>query len=356
MSYVLIYQDSFDTIDTTKWDKLSQTVCTNVNEKETITTDPDNANNNVLKIDGLFDYSGGCYAGLRYKNPPSKPFKIVFKVRIESGHTSLATTTIFGKDSSGNIYWVKLKENGVYIQHVPENEFGDTPATTDTSATGTYSTDTWYTMEVEVLEDNTVNVSVDGNQVLSYQLSVDISPYIVLSAPESAVNYYDDFELYATQTVAQPQELQLLSIGYVDETQVTEPHFTIVDYTQSITVVKGQSFNVSATVKNDGSASGSVVVRLKDYNDTIVDTKTITLNAGEQQTVTLTATAPSTTGTYNYTIEAYNETTSTVDDSKTVTVNVTEEQVSGATTTNWIWIIILIIILLLLLLVMRRRI
>lgn len=356
MSYVLIYQDPFDTIDTNRWDKLSQTVCTNVTEKETITTDPDNANNNVLMVDGDFDYTAGCRAGLRYKNPPSKPFKVVAKVRWSSTATSKATQIVFGKDANGNLYWAKIRGDGVYIQHVLESELGDTPATTDTSASGTYNDDTWYTMEVEVLEDNTVNVSINGTQVISYQLSVDITPEIELMTPEGGLSYFDDFELYATQTAAQPQELQLLSIGYVDETQVTEPHFTIIDYTQNVTVLKGQTFSVNATIKNDGTASGTATVRLKDYNGTIVSSTSITLNAGEQQTVTLGATAPNTTGTYNYTIEVYNNTTTNIDDSKTVTVNVTEQAVSGATTSNWIWIIILIIILLLLLIVMRRRI
>jgi len=105
---------------------------------------------------------------------------------------------------------------------------------------------------------------------------------------------------------------------------ITNPHFTITLHQTSLSLEPSQPFSVDVDVSNDGSASGTVELRLKDHNGNLVDSKTITLDAGASTTVTLSGTAPSSGGTYQWTVEAYNVNTSSVDESQTLTLNVQE--------------------------------
>ena len=100
--------------------------------------------------------------------------------------------------------------------------------------------------------------------------------------------------------------------------------FTITDYPSSVNVQPNASFTVKVTVKNEGSASGTVKVQLKDHNGNVVDYKNVSIGAGEVWTVELSATAPAEEGAYTWTVEAYNIDTDTVDDSKTITINVSQ--------------------------------
>ena len=102
-------------------------------------------------------------------------------------------------------------------------------------------------------------------------------------------------------------------------------HFTIVGGPSSITTTAGSSFSFSVTVKNDGDASGTVEVRVRDHNNALVDSQTGTLDAGAQQNFDFTETAPSEPGTYQWKIEAYNTDTATVDDYMYFTIEVPYE-------------------------------
>lgn len=134
--------------------------------------------------------------------------------------------------------------------------------------------------------------------------------------------------------------------------QTTAPHFTItsIDRT-SITLAPGQTFTINVTIENNGNADGTVVARLKDHNDNIVDAKTQTIPVGGQTVIALSGTAPSTQGTYTWTIEAYNQDTSTLDDTDTITITVQAQQQQKKDNT----LLYLIVGLILLVLLASRR-
>ena len=132
------------------------------------------------------------------------------------------------------------------------------------------------------------------------------------------INFSDKIEVYElewTSTDSPNAETALYAAAAV---------FTIIDYPDSVNVQPNASFTVKVTVKNEGSASGTVKVQLKDHNGNVVDYKNVSIGAGEVWAVELSATAPSERGAYMWTVEAYNLDTETVDDSKTITVNVSQ--------------------------------
>jgi len=100
--------------------------------------------------------------------------------------------------------------------------------------------------------------------------------------------------------------------------------FTITDYPSSVNVQPDASFSVEVTVENKGTTDGTVEVRVRDHNNNIVASKQVTVVAGSSTSVSLSATAPSSPGTYSWKIEAYNVDTGSVDDSKSFTVEVSE--------------------------------
>ena len=99
-------------------------------------------------------------------------------------------------------------------------------------------------------------------------------------------------------------------------------YFVISDYPSSVDVQVSQSLSINVKVRNDGSASGSGTVRLVDHEGNVVDAVDVTLDAGAETSVTLSATAPSSPGTYTWKVEVYNKDTGSVDDSKDITLNV----------------------------------
>jgi len=130
------------------------------------------------------------------------------------------------------------------------------------------------------------------------------------------------------------------------------PLFRITKYPSSISAKPGSTFSISVTIANTGSVDGTVEVRVRDHTNNVVSSKQVYLAAGAEVSVTLSATAPSTAGTYTWKIEAYNTNTGTVDDTKTFTLSVT-----GVALPSWLsdWRIWLIILLLVLVLLASRR-
>jgi len=61
---------------------------------------------------------------------------------------------------------------------------------------------------------------------------------------------------------------------------IASAKFSIEQYPSSINVTPSSSFSVNVTVANNGNTSGDAEVRLKDHNDNIVDTTTVTIDAG----------------------------------------------------------------------------
>ena len=114
---------------------------------------------------------------------------------------------------------------------------------------------------------------------------------------------------------------------------VTYPHFATTLEQTTITVNAGESFSVRVILRNDGTGKGTAEIRLKDHNGNIVDSSLITLNADSSTTITLSATAPETEGTYDWTIETYNVNNGTVDDVDILTLNVLAPPTSTPTPT-----------------------
>ena len=120
--------------------------------------------------------------------------------------------------------------------------------------------------------------------------------------------------------------------SFIDNYFVETPLFSIVDYPASVSVRPSESFTVNVTIENEG-ATGDVEVRIRDHNNNVVSKVQTTVNSLEATTVSLVCVAPSTSGTYVWTIEAFNIVASNVDDSKTFEVKVSEtlaEALAGA--------------------------
>ena len=126
--------------------------------------------------------------------------------------------------------------------------------------------------------------------------------------------------------------------------------FSITDCPSSVNVQAGQKFTISVKVKNGGTAPGASAVRLVDHSGNIVDAVDVTLGAGEEVSVSLTATAPSLTGTYTWRVEVYNVDAGRVDDSKNLTVEVVGA-VPIPMDTFWYLLIAVVLIAMLLLLI-----
>lgn len=102
-------------------------------------------------------------------------------------------------------------------------------------------------------------------------------------------------------------------------------HFTITDYTNSVVVEPSGEVRIDVTVENDGDEAGDVTVRLRDHNNNVVASDTLSgVEPGGTASTTLIATAPAEYGDYIWKLEAYNNSTGNVDDSKNVYISVTE--------------------------------
>ena len=184
-----------------------------------------------------------------------------------------------------------------------------------------------FTVTVTVANDGSADGTVEirmydnqGNIQDSQQVDVTASgsAQVTLTgtAPDSRGTYLYTVKAYnvATSTVDDTEPFNV---------QVVAPVFDITGVVaEPSTVQPGAQFTVTVTVKNTGDASGTVEVRLKDQGGTIVDSKQASLSAGATADVQLSAMAPSQTGSYTYTVEAYNTNTGSVDDTATVEITV----------------------------------
>jgi hypothetical protein len=98
--------------------------------------------------------------------------------------------------------------------------------------------------------------------------------------------------------------------------------FEIADYTQTITGPVSSKQLFTATVRNAGSSSGTVVVEVRDSSGNLVNSSQATVPAVGSATVSFYVTLPTSTGTYTWKIQALNLNTTQVDDEKTIQVRV----------------------------------
>ncbi|MEM1693429.1 MAG: S8 family serine peptidase [Ignisphaera sp.] len=125
-------------------------------------------------------------------------------------------------------------------------------------------------------------------------------------------------------------------VKYVEEDYVIEmigktsappgksrPKISLVSYTSSVTVEPGGIGEVSFTLRNSGTADATIIVELRNENSIAIAGKNLVVPAGASVTDNLTFTAPTTPGTYTWSlvvVDAIDRTT--VYASGTVTVNV----------------------------------
>jgi len=102
--------------------------------------------------------------------------------------------------------------------------------------------------------------------------------------------------------------------------------FTIIEYTETVTVAPRQTFTVNVTVKNEGGSRGTCTVRLIDHNGNTVSENTVSVDPNSNVTVSLSGIAPDVEGSYTWKIVVYNNATGEIDDSKSITVNVSSAQ------------------------------
>ena len=111
------------------------------------------------------------------------------------------------------------------------------------------------------------------------------------------------------------------------------PHFTVTTQQVSITVNAGETFSISVTVTNDEEASRTVELRLKDHNNNVVDSLSLTLDARHSASATLFGVAPNTKGIYQWTVEAF-----------TLTVEVHPTPIYGEGITTEIIVVVVVVI------------
>jgi hypothetical protein len=256
------------------------------------------------------------------------------QVRMDSLSTNKSVIILVAQDSNYYYYVIfKWGAQVIEIQRVPKGS-GDPGASAESIVANIQwsnpQLDTWQTLQVEYDPSNgQVIVTVDGTEIYNntvLQLA-NLTPFSGIGVVKEVLASFDNYSLEATQVgtpITQVDVIPVLSVAGVVEAVAGQPYFTIVSYTDRVTVPPGGSFTVDVTVKNEGDTAGNVTVRLIDHNGALVDQKTITLDPGAQQTVTLSAVAPSEVGTYTWTIEAYNETTGNIDSQANVTVEVSE--------------------------------
>jgi hypothetical protein len=117
--------------------------------------------------------------------------------------------------------------------------------------------------------------------------------------------------------------------GSVDDSKsftviAQQPLFTITSWNQSVAGPVGSKQKFTATITNAGNGEGTVRVEVRDHNNALVNSSTLTLPAGGQSTIALTITLPSARGTYTWRVDAVNTATGSVDDSKSFTVYATD--------------------------------
>jgi len=184
----------------------------------------------------------------------------------------------------------------------------------------------WHRATMFYLSSGTVGVSLDNNLPttvvstgwLNASKGVAVSSGYISRGGSSIV--YVDWVF--VRKCVDPEPTVLIETSTPTPTP-TGIFSTVLEQT-SITVEPEEEFTIEATVTNNGDVSGTAEIRLKDHNGNIVDNQTITLGAGRSITIALSGTAPSTEGTYYWTVETYNVDNATIDDTDLLTVEVEE--------------------------------
>jgi len=170
------------------------------------------------------------------------------------------------------------------------------------------------------IRDHNNNIVAEQTKTITAGGSATYSLQIIL--PSNAGTYTWTIEAYniTNDTV---DDTKSFTVNVVEQV----PLFAITSYPSTVSGTPSEIKIISITVENLGNADGDCMIRIKDHNGNVVASDTKTVSAGGSVTYSLSITLPSQTGTYTWTIEAYNTDTGSVDDSETFTVSVVEEGV-----------------------------
>jgi len=165
---------------------------------------------------------------------------------------------------------------------------------------------------------NTIEITPEFTPFRGKEVYVDIAnnswnTTIAIAVKEDTNTYTDEIV-----EASNPSKL------YVVYATTPQPLFSITNYPSTISGTPSETKTVNITVANNGDTDGDCTIRIKDHNGTVVAEQTKTIVAGSSETYSLSITLPSSSGTYTWTIEAYNVSTSNVDDTKSFTVEVSE--------------------------------
>ena len=177
---------------------------------------------------------------------------------------------------------------------------------------------------IRVLDSNSNEVASQTVTLASGNI-MDVS--LSFTAPSTEGTY--TYTVIAHNNATDTDDDQTTFDLNVEQPQAGNPHFTIINVDAPSSVSPGDVINVTVTVKNDGDTDGEVTVNILDSNNDIMSSHTETISAGAQSSMDLEFTAPSSEGTYTYTVVAHNNATGADDDQTTFTVTVEEQQPSN---------------------------
>ena len=149
---------------------------------------------------------------------------------------------------------------------------------------------------------------------------------------------------YADALATVSEAVTVTAPAYADAlATISGSQFSIVDYPSKVSGTQSSSKTVNVVIQNIGDTDGECTVRIKDHNGTVVAEQTQTITAGGSATYSLQITLPSETGTYTWTIEAYNVDNASVDDTKSFTVEVTTAPTKKKGVSPWVWLILIFV-------------
>ena len=175
------------------------------------------------------------------------------------------------------------------------------------------------TVSVDGIQVGTVSGSVDDESLAGPQLVKDKEYYATVNIDTIQVG--DGILLFSdkvadpagpaseTDTITGTVSVDGIQVGTVSGS-ITDnfesgqaPSTGMIQYKARVVARPGATFNVDVTLANNTASAQTVIVELYDHNNTLVASQQVTVNANSTATVTLSATAPATPGTYTWKVQ-----------------------------------------------------
>ena len=279
------------------------------------------------EVDGVYRISiasdaNGEYTGIYLVDKYDKPFTVKVKVRLPNANGMGAIRLLSGAEDINsyphdNYYHLRFYKDETQPFYGVKADKKISGTTTNLGSVSLSSDTVEVWLKIEVTDTEIIfYYSLDGstwNEITRETIDSGISfpVWVALVAHGASYNQgtiteFDDF---------------MLATGLVS--------FRLTQYPSEVKATPSASFTVNIVVANEGSESGTVDVRIRDHNNSIVASKQATVAAGSSTTVSLSAVAPNSPGTYTWKVEAYNVDVGTIDDSKSFTLEVTSVLLGG---------------------------